>query len=30
MVFYEMLYGRTPWIGDNLNELKENIAKKPL
>ncbi|KAL4462170.1 hypothetical protein ABPG73_018915 [Tetrahymena malaccensis] len=30
MMFYELLYGRTPWTGKTPNELLENIRKKPL
>lgn len=30
MMFYELLYGRTPWTGKTPNELLENIKKKPL
>ena len=30
MMFYELLYGRTPWTGKTPNELLDNIRKKPL
>ena len=30
MVFYEMLHGRTPWTGIDIENLKANIAKFPL
>lgn len=30
MMFFELLYGRTPWTGKTPNELLENIKKKPL
>ena len=30
IVFYEMLEGKTPWTGKDLNDLKQNIQTKPL
>ena len=30
VVFYEMLHGRTPWTGTDLENLKQNIQKKKL
>ncbi|EGR34357.1 protein kinase domain protein [Ichthyophthirius multifiliis] len=30
MMFYELLYGRTPWTGKTPSELLENIKKKQL
>lgn len=30
MMFYELLYGRTPWTGKTPNELLDNIKNKPL
>lgn len=30
VVFYEMLHGRTPWTGTDLENLRTNIEKKKL
>jgi serine/threonine protein kinase len=30
IVFYEMLYAKTPWTGDNLTDLRDNILSTPL
>jgi len=30
IVFYEMLYGETPWIGTSQTDLIKNIKEKPL
>ncbi len=29
-MFFELLYGRTPWTGKTPSELLENLRKKPL
>jgi serine/threonine-protein kinase ULK/ATG1 len=30
VIFYEMLYGCTPWTGKDIIYLKNNILNKPL
>lgn len=30
IIYYEMLYGVTPWTGANIKKLQENIFNKPL
>jgi serine/threonine protein kinase len=30
VVFYEMLYGKTPWTGDSQTSLLQNVRDKPL
>lgn len=30
VVFYQMLQGRTPWTGNDLQDLKQNIQTKAL
>ena len=30
IMFYEMLYGKTPWTGKDLGDLRDNILKRPL
>lgn len=30
MLFYELLYGKTPWTGENQFNLLDNIKKQPL
>jgi serine/threonine protein kinase len=30
VVFYEMLHGRTPWNGVDIEDLKKNIITRPL
>lgn len=29
-MFYEMLFGKTPWPARDIKSLKENVAKMPL
>lgn len=30
VLFYEMLYGCTPWTGKDIGDLRNNILNKPL